>query len=242
MAKSDAPGAMHLAEQIRHSQQLLDYLEQQADAYPRLDELQHWQRARLRETYSDLRSSELYKTACVFFLEELYGGRDMRERDRELERVLPIMQRFLPDHLLHAIGEAMRLQYISMDLDSRLSQQLEGPLDQREYSRAYRSLGMWSRREEQIGLIGDLGHLLERTVKRRMIRRLVRWMHGPAVAAGFGMLQQFLMDGLDAFAQMGDSADYFVETIVEREHKALAAMRAGEDWPFAEWIGHGPKV
>ena len=242
MSKSDSPGALHLADQIGQSQRLLDHLEKQAEAYPRLLELQHWQRCRLRETYSDLRSHERFSTACVFFLEELYGGRDMRERDRQLERVLPIMQRFLPDHLLHAIGEAMRLQRISMDLDAQLSQVIEGELDQPEYARGYRRLNVWTRREQQIDLIGDLGHLLERTVKRRMIRRLVRWMHGPAVAAGFVKLQEFLMEGLDAFYIMGDSADYFVETIVEREHKALAAIRDGEDWPFEPWIGHGPEA
>jgi len=119
---------------------------------------------------------------------------------------------------------------------------IEGELDQPEYARGYRRLNVWTRREQQIDLIGDLGHLLERTVKRRMIRRLVRWMHGPAVAAGFGKLQEFLMEGLDAFYIMGDSADYFVETIVEREHKALAAIRDGEDWPFEPWIGHGPEA
>lgn len=242
MARRDRPGARHLAEQIAESQELLERLEQHAEDYPRLDELQHWQRCRLRETYSDLRAQPRFEPACVFFLEELYGGRDMRERDRQLQRALPVMQRMLPDHLLEAVGDAMRLQWMSMDLDARLSACLHGELDQPEYARAYRRIDAWSEREEQIALIGDLGRLLGRTVRRRMIHTLIRLMHGPAVAAGFGKLQEFLAEGLGAFAEMGDAADLFVDTIVERETAALRKMGTDSDWPFEEWIGDGPEA
>ena len=234
------PGAEHLIEQTRRSLELLDGLDRDAAAFPRLDELQHWQRCRLRETYDDLRVQDRFRAACVFFLEELYGGRDMRERDSQLDRALPVMRRMLPDHLLHAVGEAMRLQAMSMDFDARLSQLLEGPLDQPEYARAYRGHAVWHGRREQIGLIGELGDLLYRTVRVPMIRRLVRWMRAPAHAAGFGKLQEFLDDGLTAFAEMGDAAPEFVETILNRETAALERMEQGEDWPFREWIGDGP--
>jgi len=237
-----APGAEHLALQVRESQALLDRLERDAGQYPRLDELQHWQRARLTETYADLKHQPRFELACVFFLEELYGGRDMRARDAQLERATPIMSRMLPDHLLHAVGEAMRLQWMSTELDARLSQCLHGALGQAEYARAYRRLATWEAREEQIRLIDDLGRLLKRTVARPVIRRLVRWMHAPAAAAGFGKLQEFLNEGLEAFGEMGPDADYFVDVIVERETRALQHMREGSEQPFAAWIGDGPDV
>lgn len=242
MSRKDSPGTRHLALQIQESQALLDRLERDADSFPRLAELQHWQRARLQETYADLKRQQRFELACVFFLEELYGGRDMRARDAQLERARPIMSRTLPDHLLQAVGEAMRLQWMSLDLDARLSQCLEGELDQAEYARAYRRLDTWESREEQIRLIDDLGRLLKRTVARPMIRRLVRWMHAPAVAAGFGKLQEFLDEGLEAFGIMGADADYFVDTIVERETRALEQIREGSERPFAEWIGDGPEA
>ena len=234
-----SPESLHLAEHIAKNHDVLEKIDSNPDRYPRLNELQHWQRMRLRETYADLKSQPRYREACIFFLEELYGGRDMRERDRQLERVVPIMRRFLPEHLLHAIGEAMRLQWISMQFDAELSRLIDGPLNQPSYAAGYRLMAEWQRREEQIHLIGELGELLDRTVKRRMIRRLLGWMHGPATAAGFGELQSFLVRGLDAFAAMGDATE-FVETIVTREREALAAMRAGGDWPFERWIGNGP--
>lgn len=242
MTAGQKPGVEHLAAQTRESQILLDRLEKHADDYPRLAELQHWQRARLQQTYADLKRQPRFELACVFFLEELYGGRDMQARDAQLERATPIMSRMLPDHLLHAIGDAMRLQSMSMALDARLSQALDGVLDQAEYARAYRRLESWEARQEQIRLIDELGRLLKRTVAKPMIRRLVRWMHAPATAAGFGKLQEFLDEGLEAFGEMGAEADYFVDTIVEREIRALEHMRDGSEWPFEEWIEKGPEV
>jgi hypothetical protein len=242
VSRGGHPGRQHLARHLEESLQLLQRLDADPQAYPRLDELQHWQRCRLRETYADLKAQPQFESACVFFLEELYGGRDMRQRDQQLERVLPVMARTMPDHLLAAMGDAMRLQWMSMDLDARLSRHLEGELDQAEYARAYRRMAAWEEREEQIELIRELGRLLQRTVRKRMVRRLVRLMHGPAVAAGFGKLQEFLSQGLDAFATMGDEATLFIDTIHERETIALERMREGSGRPFADWIGDGPSV
>ena len=237
---SHSSESQHLADQIAKNHAVLEHIDSNPDQYPRLDELQHWQRMRLRATYDDLKSQDRYREACIFFLEELYGGRDMRERDRQLERVVPIMRRFLPAHLLHAIGEAMRLQWISMQFDAELSRLIDGELNQPSYAAGYRQMAEWQRREEQIQLIGELGELLDKTVKRRMIRVLLKMMHGPAVAAGFGELQEFLVRGIEAFAAMGDASE-FVGTIVRREREALAAMRDGVDWPFERWIGQGPQ-
>ena len=55
MGSDEKPGAEHLALHTRESQVLLDRLEKHAEDYPRLAELQHWQRARLQETYADLK-------------------------------------------------------------------------------------------------------------------------------------------------------------------------------------------
>lgn len=206
-----------------------------------LARLQHWQRLRLDATYQDLRDDPRYLPACEFFLHELYGGRDFVERDRQLLRAAPVMRRFLPDHLLAAVGDAMQLQAVSLQFDLALAELLldVDPITQPDYARAYRAHGDWSGRERQLVLIRELGELLGETVQRPLVHRLVRLMHGPAMVAGFGALQEFLRDGLNAFAEMGP-ADHFLDTISARERAGLEAMRAGSDWPFETWIGQGP--
>ncbi|TVS10514.1 MAG: hypothetical protein EA419_10600 [Wenzhouxiangella sp.] len=239
---SDSVSYAHLQEQIRRSQAITARVD--ALDVPRarsLARLQHWQRRRLDATYQDLRDSPRYLPACEFFLHELYGGRDMVERDRQLKRGAPVMRRFLPDHLLAAVGDAMQLQAISLEFDLALSDLLVDvdEITQPDYARAYRQHGDWEGREHQLRLIRELGELLGETVQKPLVHRLVRLMHGPAVMAGFRALQEFLRDGLYAFAEMGE-ADHFLDTISEREGDALRRMREGRDWPFEQWAGRGP--
>jgi hypothetical protein len=240
MSKSQA--VEHLSAQISYNQQIAARVERaDPQLQARLNELQQWQWARLDATYADLRQDPRYRPACDFFLDELYGGRDVHERDRQLTRVVPVMRRFLPAHLLKAVGDAVQLQAVSLEFDLDLAEILldDSELSQPAYARAYRIHGMWQARDYQLLLIAKLGELLDETVQRPMVHRLIRVMHGPAVMAGFGALQEFLRRGLDAFKQL-NGADYFLTTIEQRERKALDSIREGSDWPFAEWIGKGP--
>jgi hypothetical protein len=237
-----AEAVAHLSEQIARNQRVADRVAACSPGLRRsLDRLQQWQCRRLDATYADLRADPRYRAACDFFLDELYGGRDVHERDRQLSRVVPVMRRFLPTHLLHAVGDAIRLQAVSLEFDLALAELLQAVevIDQAAYATAYRSQGAWAERGEQLVLIDDLGRVLDETVQRPLVHRLIRMMHRPAVMAGFGALQGFLRRGLDAFAEMR-GADYFLATIAERERLALEAMRAGQDWPFEPWIGTGP--
>ncbi len=232
----------HLKVQIERNQQLAARIDAlPADDRASLDRLQQWQRRRLDETYADLAADPESSQACEFFLDELYGGRDVESRDHQLARVVPVMRRFLPGHLLHAIGEALRLQAVSLEFDLTLSALL--PLDQRldqpAYAVAYRSDGDWAGRQEQIDLIVELGELLDETVKKPMVRQLLRMMQGPAEMAGFGALHGFLQRGMSAFGALS-GAEHFLGTIEQRERAALLAMQSGSDWPFEPWIGQGP--
>jgi len=240
---SDSEAVEHLKEQIRRNQAVAARLEQLPDTVVQsLHRLQEWQRLRLDATYADLRDSTRYRPACEFFLDELYGGRDFRERDQQLARVVPVMRRFLPGHLLMAVGDAMQLQAVSLEFDLDLAEILvDCPnLTQPDYARAYREHDAWTARDEQMTLINALGELLDETVHKPMVHRLVQMMQVPAALAGFGALQSFLRRGLDAFARM-DGADHFLKTIDTRERQALAAMQQGSDWPFEPWIGHWPE-
>lgn len=238
-----SPGMAHLSKQIEYNQLVADQISESSQRHKQvLQALQHWQRARLDATYADLRSSDRYHAACEFFLDELYGGRDVAARDRQLSKAAPVMRRFLPDDLLGAVGDALRLQAMSLSFDFKMAGlMLEVEcIDQPTYATAYCTDQDWAGRQEQLALIFELGHLLGETVQHAMVHRLIRMMRGPARLAGFGLLQSFLQEGLDAFATMG-APDLFLETINAREEQALEAMRSGELYPFRPWIGEGPE-
>ncbi len=199
------------------------------------EHLQQWQQTRLARTFEDLMQQDAYRPAITFFLTELYGGLDFRERDQEMSKVMPVMKRFLPDKVLYIMSEAFELQAVSLEFDMEMAgymERLQVPdLDMNRYCEVYRACSDKPGRERQILLIRKLGYDLERLVNKPMVNILVRLLRGPAHAAGFGKLQEFLESGLGSFRKLRD-VRYFNEIIYEREWNSLQNLFAGEDKPF----------
>lgn len=199
------------------------------------DTLQGWQRARLARSYAELLVEPQFRAAGHFFLEELYGGLEFRERDQQVSRVLPVMTRTLPEHMLHALARAFELQAISLELDMDMAQQMAqagiSELDDRAYQHLYRLTGRPKDRRQQIELIHGLGLELNEVVRHRLVLNLVRLLRLPARAAGFSQLQDFLEQGLWAFRKMKDG-ERFVETIYQSELEIMRRLLSGAENPF----------
>lgn len=182
--------------------------------------VQDWQRRRFTITYADFAARHSDRPACEFFLQELYGGLGFRERDEDVSRVEPIMSRLLPDKALLALTEALQLQRLSLDLDLFMAKELGSAnfyeLDEKNYGQIYRTVGRRPQREEQIGMIRNLGHELQSLTRTPVLLALVRAVRKPALAAGYGRLQGFLEKGLSAFRKLQDPEE-FVEAIYRRE-------------------------
>lgn len=213
------------------SHQLAQSLERPGFPLPELQHLQDWQRRRLAATYADLLAQEQYQAAGRFFLSELYGGLDFQQRDQQVERVMPVMTRVLPRHMLLALARAFELQVLSLSLDSDMAAHMSkagiNQLRGADYARIYTSVGRIPDRMTQLQLITELGAELIDLVRHRLVLRLVRLLRGPARAAGFSALQDFLEEGLIAFQSMEDGW-FFIETIRERETSYMQQqIRAG---------------
>lgn len=229
------PHAGRLREALAASHALAAQLDQPGFPLERLESLQAWQRQRLAATYSDLIGHKRYRLAGEFFLNELYGGLHFRERDQEVEKVLPVMLRTLRDDMILALAEAFELQGLSLRLDLCMLRSWESlgwpALDGRQYGAVYRRCGHEPERLRQIELIRHLGLELNELVHHRLVLMLVRMLRGPARAAGFGLLQGFLEAGLNAFRRMGDGTD-FVMTIWRRETSVMERLLAADPDPF----------
>ena len=198
----------------------------------RLAELQKWQSQRLLQSHADLRANPRYRAAVEFFFNELYSGGDPRARDRDLQRVHHVMEKLLPREALHALMLAIELEILSQELDADVVRSLpRGPITAESYAEGYRGAGRRADRERQIELLGVIGGYLDHVVKKPVIRALVRFARGPAHAAGFGSMQEFLERGLDAFEGMR-GADEFLATLRERETRAMQRVFAGTPDPF----------
>lgn len=204
----------------------------------RLDELktlQLWQSVRLRGTFTDFLEDPKRRLAAEFFLTDLYGDFDVSSRDRDVERVLPIMRRVLPEKLLGAAADAIELAVLSHLFDLRLAKLMYEldyeSLDDEHYGEIYRRSGLPRLRNHQIDLIVVLGITLDRAVSVPMIGQLLRLARGPARAAGLGALQSFLERGFAAFKALRGARE-FVDEIARRERVVSQRLFAGHPDPF----------
>jgi hypothetical protein len=208
-------------------------LESQAGAAPeraaRLRELRDWQAARLARTYEDLQREPRYALAVDFFLSDLYGSQDFRRRDQDLGRAWRLLRRALPAAALDLLGQAIELEVLSSELDQEMVAALGARgLTNATYAAAYRAVGRADARTRQIELVTLIGAGLDRIVRHGWIGVALRLAHGPAHAAGFGVLQDFLERGFAAFRSMR-GAERLLEAIRAREIALMQALYAGGD-------------
>jgi len=191
----------------------------------RIRSLAAYQSKRLGATYADLRSQPRYRPAVDFFLADLYGPQDMTERDRQVLRALEKLQRFLPGAALDALAGAFELHVLTLELDAATAAQVDPGvlLDEAAYSRAYRAAGRHRDRVRQIDLIGEIGSLLDTLAHRPEVGLAIRLARGPAHAAGYGQLQDFLERGYDAFRRLGGAGEFLV-TIDSRERALMQRL------------------
>lgn len=199
--------------------------------------LQRWQAARLEKSFTDFLGEPRTEPAARFFLDDLYGDYDVTKRDHDVERVLPLMRKLLPAHLIETAADAIELAWLSHAFDLRMAEQLEKlsprakKLDEALYAKAYRAVGKPRLRDHQIDLILRVGRTLDEAVHKPWIPRLLRASRLPAKIAGLGTLQTFLERGFAAFKELR-GADDFLDAIAQRERSAATRLLAGKADPF----------
>jgi len=202
-----------------------------------LPELRRWQATRLRASFAHFLADPSRRPAAEFFLDDVYGDRDFTRRDADIARVLPMMQRLLPEKLLVTVADAIELGALTQALDLRMAQALQAlaprrrKLDEALYAQAYREVGLPRLRARQISLIGRVGSGFGRALKLPGVAALLAFSRGPAKVAGLSELQGFLERGVAAFEELGD-ADAFVAEIERSERKASQRLFAGHPRPF----------
>jgi hypothetical protein len=159
--------------------------------------------------YDDLRDRPGYDAAIDFIISDLVGP-GIADRDRDLERVVPVMSRMLPAKALRALALAMELNArilgINLGIESALREKIAAGdgITERDYCLATRGATNFDEFKELIGMTREAGLSLEHIVGMPMIRPMLRAMRGPARLAGFADLQAFLEKGFQTFIALDD--------------------------------------
>lgn len=185
--------------------------------------LKNYQAARLSVTHADVLAAPETHDAAQFFLDELYSAKNLGQRDVDLERMVPAMQRILPLQPLQTIANAVVLDALSERLDTAMARQLGSNFSDADYAAAYRTVTSRAEREQQLELISSLGISLCELVRIPFLSLTLNLMRGPAHLAGLGQLQHFLEAGFGSFRKISRPRP-FVETIVAREQAILEQL------------------
>lgn len=163
--------------------------------------------------YDDLRQRPGYDDAIDFVVADLTGP-GIADRDRELERVVPVMTRFMPDKALQALALAMELNArvlkINLGIESELHDRLvaDKPVSERDYCIATRAVTTFAECEELVAMTRSAGESLERIIRIPMIGSLLRSMRLPAKMAGVADLQVFLEKGFSTVTAVDDVHEF----------------------------------
>lgn len=187
------------------------------------DALRGWQANRLARTHADLLENPRYASTASFFLNDIYGPKDLSRHEEDVRRILPLMEKVLPIPGLETVADAIELNALSESLDADMIATLKKKvfsLTEAEYVAAYRAVGRRPDRERQIELIAHLGASLDKLTRKPLIGTALSMMRKPAVLAGLADLQNFLERGYGAFRTM-KGAEHFLGTITSREFELL---------------------
>lgn len=226
-----------LARRLRLHQRLFDPALETRNRLRWLGPLQAWQAKRLERSFEAFLEDPACRPAARFFLTDVYGDHDFSQRDADVARVLPMMQRLLPAPLLDTIASGIELGALTHAFDLRMAEALKtlSPrprvLDAALYANAYRQVGRARARAHQITLIREVGEGLAAALRMPGVGGLLKLSRRPARAAGLGELQSFLERGFAAFAGLGD-AGAFLGAIEHSERLVMKRLFAGQPDPF----------
>lgn len=195
----------------------------------KLIELREWQCKRLIASHQEIFQVDRFKPAIMFFVDELYGPKDFSKRDEDIARVVPKMQKWLPEEALESLEVAIHLNTLSQELDIEILKHLgDKPLCNDSYAQAYRDSANREQRQLQIDSIEQLGLDLKKVVDITGISMILRMARTPAKLAGLETLQEFLEDGFNAFKRIGEIED-FIQPVVEKERMIMEGILNHQD-------------
>lgn len=224
---------------IHHLKRLREFRHQRRRAPEtarRRRRLTRWQSARIARTHADLLRHPRSGPAIRYFLDHLYAPADFSQRERELERIAPILARSLPRRHLHNLAISLEMNVLTEELDGALLGVLTEELGADEiteetYLEAFRRCDDRHRRQRQVELLGEVGNDLDDVVNTVGAYTALRWSRAPARLAGLGELQQFLERGFRVFREVRGAGE-FMRTIVARERMVLERIYARHPHPF----------
>lgn len=190
------------------------------------NKIKEFQIEKLKTTHNDFLTSPNTKEATKFFLNELYNTKDLTERDKQTEKLIPFILKMFPEQTLQIIAKAFILDALTEKMDTEMAKAIiadkliQKNITEDQYKKYYLKTSSIEDRENQIKLVQEIGLELCKVVKLPLISQVLKAMRLPAKLAKLMDIHNFLENGFNTFKNT-HQPEHFVKSIYEREMKIL---------------------
>lgn len=211
----------------------LDY-HNDAALHAKLNEVQEWQRARIRQTHKQMFEQPKNKPMANYFLTKLYGGQEFELLAKQLERILPKakkLERLAKESALETGSLAIQASILAIELDMHLAQWLikqELPVNTENMLAAYRAVDEASARRHQINNLKDVCYRTDKYLNSFMLRKAFSLAKSTAYNRGYQPLYDFIDAGFEAMRPL-KSVSGFIEPFCERELKIIDQVHSADN-------------
>lgn len=183
-----------------------------------------FQKERLTKTHQQFLNNPDTNQAAQFFLNELYGEKDFSIYYKDLDKLLPTMEKMFPVSALNIITKALSLNLLTEKLDNQLAEQLGSNFTEKQYWKSYNDIGTVEDRTFQLDLLKDIGQNLIKASKMPLISQLLSVMSIPAQQMDLMNLHNFLKNGFHVFKNT-KNPQFFIDTIYSYEMDILKSNK-----------------
>ena len=188
----------------------------------KLDEVQAWQRDRIKRTHSELFEQPKNKPMASYFLTKLYGGEEFKLLADQLTRILPKakkLERLAKESALETGSMAIQAAILAIELDLHLAQWLiekDLPVNEENMLAAYRAVDESHERRVQISNLKDVCYRTDKYLNSFMLRKAFGMAKGTAYRHNYQPLYDFINAGFEAMKPL-KSVSGFIDPFCARE-------------------------
>lgn len=200
----------------------------------KLDEVQAWQRDRIRRTHSELFEQPKNKPMASYFLTQLYGGEEFKLLADQLARILPKakkLERLAKESALETGSMAIQAAILAIELDLHLAQWLveqDLPVNEENMLAAYRAVDESDERRVQISNLKDVCYRTDKYLNSFMLRKAFGLAKGTAYRHNYQPLYDFINAGFEAMKPL-KSVSGFIDPFCELELKIIDQVHEADN-------------
>ncbi|WP_201582756.1 FFLEELY motif protein [Psychrobacter jeotgali] len=200
----------------------------------KLNEVQDWQRARLKRTHSKLFDQPKNKPMADYFLTKLYGGSEFKLLAEQLARILPKakkLERLAKESALETASMTIQSSILAIELDMHLAQWLiaeDLAVNEDNMLAAYRGVDEADKRRVQINQLKEVCYRTDKYLNSFMLRKAFALSKGAAYRHNFQPLYDFIDAGFAAMKPL-KSVSSFIDPFCARELQIIDQVHATDN-------------